>query len=159
MQDTMTISRLHLPAGAQVGDQRGLTATGAVAVALGSGVLGATVDVTTGAGLRTIFAVLFTLGCAVAAYKVHSEDLAAAVVIPPLAYLTLAFTAALGRASGVGGNGVSQAVLELFSALVRSAPALLLATASAGLVAGFRWLALRTAVPDAAARRTATPQG
>lgn len=152
-------TNLALPAGAHVGDDRGLTATGAVAVALGCGVLGAAFDVATGSGLRTVFAVFFTIGCAMAAYKVHREDLVAAVVIPPLAYLTLAFVAGLGRASGVGGNVITQQVLELFSALVLGAPALLLATASAALVAGLRWLALRTAALDAAARRTAAPQG
>ncbi|HVF20510.1 MAG TPA: DUF6542 domain-containing protein [Mycobacteriales bacterium] len=153
------VARPHLPAVAHLGDVRGITAAGAVAVALGSGVLGALIDVTTGSGLRTLFTVMFTLGCAIAAYKVHREDLAAAVVIPPLAYLTLAFLAALFRASGVGGGFITQQVLELFSALVLGAPALLLASSSAGLVAGLRWLALRTAALDAAARQTATPQG
>ena len=151
-------TRPHLPAGAKLGDVRGITATGAVAISLGAGFLGAVVDVATGSGLRTLFSVMFTIGCAISAYKVHREDLAAAVVIPPLAYLTLAFLAALGRASGVGGGFITQQVLELFSALVLGAPALLLATSAAGIVAGLRWLALRTAAMDAAARQTATPQ-
>lgn len=147
---------LHLPAGAHVGDDRGLTATGAVAVAVGAGVLGATIDVLTGEGLRTTFAVLFVLGCAVAAYKVHREDLAAAVVIPPLAYVALAFAAALGRASGVGGSWVTQQILELFAALVLGAPALLLATGAAALVAGARRAVLRAAA--ASSRAPAPPE-
>ncbi|HVE99369.1 MAG TPA: DUF6542 domain-containing protein [Mycobacteriales bacterium] len=137
--------QLHVPAGAHVGDERGLTATGAVAVAVGAGLAGATIDVLTGSGLRTVFAVLFVLGCAIAAYKVHREDLLAAVVIPPLAYVALAFMAALGRASGVGGSFITQQILELFAALVLGAPALLTATGAAGAVAGLRWLALRGA--------------
>ena len=138
---------LALPAGAHVGDSRGLTATGAIAVALGAGVLGATIDVLTGPGLRTVFAIFFALGCTVAAYKVHREDLGAAVVIPPLVYMALTFAAGLGRASGVGGSVLTQQVLELFSALVLGAPALLLAPGSAGLVAGLRWAAMRAASP------------
>jgi len=139
---------LVLPAGAHVGDARGLTATGAIAVALGAGVLGATIDVLTGSGLRTVFAIFFALGCTAAAYKVHREDLAAAVVIPPLVYMALTFSAGVGRASGAGGSFLTQQVLELFSALVLGAPALLLATGSAGLVAGLRWAAMRSTTPQ-----------
>jgi len=152
-------SAVRVAAGAHVGDDRGLTAAGAVAVALGAGVLGAVIDVTTGSGLRTAFSVMFALGCAVAAYKVHREDLLAAVVIPPLVYVALAFFAGIGRASGVGGSALTVQVLELFSALVLGAPALLLATASAATIAGLRWLALRTAALGAATGQTATPQG
>ncbi len=122
-----------------VADRRGLTATGAVLTALGAGLLGATIDVVTGSGLRTTFGALFTLGCAAAAYKVHREDLLAAVVIPPLVYVTLGFLAALGRATGAGGSFLKQQILELFSALVLSAPALVFATGAAALVAFLRW--------------------
>jgi hypothetical protein len=133
----------HLPAGAHIGDHRGLTATGAVAVALGSGILGGLVDVTTGAGLRATFAVCFVVGCAVAAYKVHREDLLAAVVIPPLAYVAIAVAANVGAHTTLGGSFVKQQVLELMTALVTKAPALLLATAAAAVIAiarlaGFR---------------------
>jgi hypothetical protein len=131
----MPTNHHHLPAGAHIGDRRGLTATGAVAVALGCGALGATIDVLTGAGLRSAFAVLFVLGCAFAAYKVHREDLLAAVVIPPLAYVALAFAANLGSHTTVGGSWVKQQVLELMASLVTKAPALLLATALAAVIA------------------------
>ena len=133
-----TVSHARLPAGAHVGDRRGLTATGAVAVALGLGLLGGVVDVVTGAGLRGTFAVLFVLGCAIAAYKVHREDLVAAIVIPPLVYAVLVGAAAIGRASGAGGSVVKQNVLELFSALVLNARVLLVATAAAAIVAALR---------------------
>ena len=39
-----------------VGDRRGLTATGAVALALLAGLVGGAVDVLTGSGLREVFA-------------------------------------------------------------------------------------------------------
>ena len=125
----------HLPAGARIGDTRGLTATGAVAVALGFGALGAVIDVVTGSGLRTTFAVLFVVGSAVAAYKVHREDLLAAVVIPPLVYVALAFAANLGSRTTVGGSWVKQQVLELVAALIMKAPALLIATGLAAVIA------------------------
>ena len=153
MIETFDRVQVQLPAGARVGDLRGLTATGAAVVVLGSGFLGALIDAATGSGLRSAFAILFTLGCAVAAYKVHREDLAAAAVIPPLAFVALAFVAGLGS-DGVGASGLVGNVLDLFSTLVLGAPALLLASASAGVVAGLRWLALRTAALDAAAQRT-----
>ncbi|HVE63276.1 MAG TPA: DUF6542 domain-containing protein [Mycobacteriales bacterium] len=143
----LTARHQQLPAGAHMGDARGLTATGAVAVALGAGVVGATVDALTGSGLRTVFALFFALGCAAAAYKVHREDLAAAVVIPPLAYVAITFAASAGQASGVGGGFLTQQVLELSSALVLGAPALLLATCAAGSIAGLRWATLHWAQP------------
>ena len=123
------------PAGAKIADSRGLTAAGAVAVALGFGAVGAAIDVVTGSGLRTTFAVLFVLGCALAAYKVHREDLFAAVVIPPLAYVALAFAANLTAKSTVGGSFVKQQFLELLAALVTKAPALLIATGLAAVIA------------------------
>jgi hypothetical protein len=128
----------HLPAGAHIGDRRGLTATGAVAVAIGSGVVGGAIDVWTGAGLRATFAVCFVLGCAFAAYKVHREDLLAAVVIPPLAYVALAVAANLGSHSTAGGSFLKQQVLELLAALVTKAPALLVATGLAAVIAAVR---------------------
>lgn len=134
----------YLPAGARLGDARGLTAAGAVAVALGCGALGGVVDVLTGEGLRTVFAVLFVAGCALAAYKVHREDLLAAVVIPPLAYVALAFAANLGASSSVDGSFVKQQALELMAALITKAPALLLATGFAAAIALARRAAFRS---------------
>jgi hypothetical protein len=123
---------------ARLADSRGLTAAGAAAVALGVGAAGAVVDVVTGSGLRTAFAVLFVLGCAVAAYKVHREDLFATVVIPPLAYVALAVAANLGAKSTVGGSFLKQQVLELLASLITKAPALLIATGLAALIALIR---------------------
>jgi len=132
---TMPTSRPHHAPSSYLADRRGLTATGAAAVALGFGGLGGVIDVVTGSGLRTTFAVLFVLGCALAAYKVHREDLLAAVVIPPLAYVALAVVANLGSRTTVGGSFLKQQVLELLAALITKAPALLLATGVAAVIA------------------------
>ena len=139
----MPSSRPSLPAGARIADRRGLTAAGAAAVALGFGTLGAVIDVVTGAGLRTTFAVLFVLGCALAAYKVHREDLFATVVIPPLVYGALALAATLGAGSPAGGSFLKQQALELVAELILKAPALLVATGLAAVIALFRRSALK----------------
>lgn len=125
------------------GDSRGLTAAGAAAVAIGFGIVGGVIDVATGEGLRAAFAIAFVLGCAVAAYKVHREDLFASVVIPPLAYVALAVGANLGSRTTIGGSFVKQQVLELLTALVTKAPALLVATGLAAVIALMRRAAAR----------------
>lgn len=132
----------HLPS-VHVADRRGLTATGAVALALLLGVSGAVVDVLTGRGLETVFAICFIAGCAIAAATVHREDLVAAVVMPPLVYLVVAGVAAVIEKSAVGGSWVTQQSLELMSELVLSAPVLLVATAAAAVVAVVRRLRRR----------------
>lgn len=116
-------------------DTRGLTAAGATAMALGAGIVGGLIDVATGQGLRGTFAVAFVLGCALAAYKVHREDLFAAVVIPPLAYVALAVGANLGTRTTLGGSFLKQQALELMTDLVTKAPALLIATGLAAVIA------------------------
>lgn len=149
----------HLPAGAHVGDRRGLTATGAVTVALALGFLGAVIDVSTGSGLRSTFAVLFVLGSALAALLAHREDLKATVVMPPLTYCLLALVgSAIGRSASSGSFLKTQAV-ELVSSLTTGAPVLYTATGSAlvvALVRAFR-SAQRPSGPAAApaAARTA----
>ena len=122
-----------------VGDRRGLTAAGAVAVALLLGILGGAVDVATGSGLREVFAVSFVSGCALAAGTVHREDLVASVVMPPLVYVVLALLAGLVERTGGGGSFLTQQALELANALILGAPVLMAATLAAGAVAGFRW--------------------
>ncbi len=126
-----------------VGDRRGLTATGAVCIALVLGLGGATYDVLTGPGLRLVFALAFITGCALAALLVHREDLKAAVVMPPLVYVVLAFIGgALERTSGAGSFLTTQA-LEMANALVLGAPVLLAATGLALVIAAVRTLSSR----------------
>lgn len=128
-----------LPAGASVGDRRGLTATGAVALALLLGVLGGAFDVVTGPGLREVFAVSFVVGCVLAALTVHREDLLAAVVMPPLVYVVLVLLGGLVERAASSGSFVTQQAIELVNALVLGAPVLLAATGLAVLVALVRW--------------------
>ena len=118
-----------------VADRRGLTATGAVAVALVLGLAGGTFDVLTGSGLRAVFAVAFIAGCALAALLVHREDLRAAVVMPPLVYVVLAFVGGAMERTGRPGSFVSRQAVEMANALVLGAPVLLTATGVALLIA------------------------
>lgn len=122
-----------------VGDRRGLTAAGAVGVALLLGLVGGAIDVVTGPGLREVFAVSFVLGCVIAALTVHREDLVAAVVMPPLVYVVLALIAGTVEPAGGTGSLLTQQALELANALVLGAPILLIATGAALLVALVRW--------------------
>lgn len=125
----------HLPAGAHLSDRRGLTATGAVALALALGIAGGAVDVLTGPGLRTVFAVCFVVGCALAALTVHREDLVAAVVIPPIVYCVLALLAGAVETTAGSQSLLTRQALELLNALVLGAPVLLTATGLALVIA------------------------
>jgi len=121
-----------------VADQRGLTATGAVAVALLLGLAGGAFDVLTGSGLREVFAIAFIVGCALAALLVHREDLFAAVVMPPLVYVVLAFVGAAMEGTSGAGSFLTQQAFEMASSLVLGAPVLLTATGVALLIAVVR---------------------
>lgn len=118
----------------------GLPASGAVALALGAGIGGAAVDVATGGSLRLIFAVAFVTGCVLAAVLVRRRSLAAAVVLPPLAYTVVALGAGLYEGDTGTSSWLMQAVFELLDALITGAPVLLAATAAAAAVAGVRLL-------------------
>ncbi len=119
---------MHLPAGAHVADRRGLTATGAVAVAFAVGLVGAFYDLKTGRTLGHGFEIAFVLGTAVAAALVHREDLKAAVILAPYTYCALAVVA--GVTGGTSGHGslFKRSAVALFDALVLHAPALFLST-------------------------------
>lgn len=147
---TADVERPAPHATAHVVDRRGLTAAGAVTVALALGAVGGLIDVLTGPGLRTVFAVFFVAGCAIAALKVHREDLLAAVVMPPLVYVALALAAgAFSQTSAVGGWLTRQA-LELATSLVLGAPVLLGATALSFVIAVVRGVTgRRRAAPPA----------
>lgn len=118
-----------------VGDRRGLTATGAVAVALLLGLAGAAVDVLTGSGLREVFAVSFVTGCVIAALTVHREDLVAAVVMPPLVYVVLVLAGGAVEGTAATGSFLTRQAIELANALVLGAPVLMAATGLALLIA------------------------
>jgi hypothetical protein len=127
------------PHGVHIVDKRGITAPGAVTVALAAGLLGGAFDVVTGRGLRVVFSVLFVAGCAFAAARVHREDLGAAVTIPPLAYLALLAMGGLFDASGVGGSTLNRELGQLVNAMILKFPVLFVATLSAATIALVRW--------------------
>ncbi len=108
-------------------------------LALGLSLLGGAVDVVTGVGLRSVFAVCFVAGCVLAAALVRRSGLRTAVVAPPLIYALLALLAGLTRGSAVP-SSVSREALELFTELVFGAPVLLAGTVGALVVAGLRRL-------------------
>lgn len=124
-----------------VADRRGLTAFGGAAIAIGLGLLGAIIDVTSGEGLRGTFTVLFIAGCVISALLVHAEDLMAAVIMPPLVYLGLAFVGTALDGSKVSGGWFKQQTVEMGSALVLGAPTLLIASAASVLIALVRYRA------------------
>lgn len=123
---------------AAVGDRRGLTATGAVLLALLLGALGGAYDIATGEGLRTGFAICFVAGSALAAMLVHREDLKAAVVMPPLTYVALSLAGGLFESTMASGSFLTKQALEIVNALVLGAPVLVAATLAALVVAVVR---------------------
>jgi len=128
-------SHLHPP---HVADKRGLTAAGAASLAIALGATGGLVDVLTGSGLRTVFAVCFVAGCVIAALTVHREDLFASVVMPPLVYVLLALLAGAFSQTVAVGSMLTRQALELASSLFLGAPVLLAATGAAAVIALLR---------------------
>lgn len=114
-----------LPTSRRLGDARGLTALGVVLCAFVLGLTGVVVDVATGTGLRTAFAICFVLGCVTAAAVVHHEDLMAVVVMPPLLFVVLAALASiLDRGGGVD-SWLTRRVFDVVTTMVTGAPVLL----------------------------------
>jgi hypothetical protein len=106
-----------------------------VLLALLLGGLAGAVDVLTGQGLREIFAVAFLSACLICAISVHREDLAAAVVMPPLVYAALVLVAGLAEGGLSSGSVLLHQAIELFNGLVLGAPVLVAGTAIAAGVA------------------------
>jgi hypothetical protein len=123
------------------GDQRGLTAAGATIVVLILAALGAGVDVATGSGLRTVFTIAFVVAAALAAATVHGEDLLASVVLVPLVYALVAAVAGLVEGSGLG--SLLKLVEAVAITMINAAPSLIMATATAAVIAGARAIANR----------------
>jgi hypothetical protein len=124
-----------------LGDQRGLTAAGATLLVLVLGGLAAGVDVATGTGLRTVFAVAFAIAAALGAATVHHEDLAASVVLVPLAFALIGGISGIAEGSGL--HSVSKLMLAVANVMVTAAPALMFATGAAAALALLRWYAVR----------------
>ncbi len=126
----------------------GLTAAGAIVIAVGLGLVGGVIDVVTGSGLGTVFSVCFVAGCALAAVLARRSALRATVVMPPLVYLLVTVVAAGVEATGTGSSWLNQQVLEAGTSLVIHAPTLVIAVLVAVVVA---------AVRNAAAKQAGSP--
>ena len=126
---------------------RGASGTGAVLIALGVSLTGGLVDVLTGPGLGTAFAVCFVAGCVLAALLVRRQDLMVVVVAPPLVYAAVALVAGVVSGSSTGGSLLVRHALDLFTALVLEAPALMLATLLSLLIALARGLLRSRSLP------------
>lgn len=126
--------------GGLLGDSRGLTAFSAAVIVLLAGGFGAMIDLAVGSSLGGAFGVLFTLACAFVAARVHREDLAATIVLPPLAYLTLAIITAVIEPPEGGslGGGIKDTAANVVQAMILGAPALLVATVAATVIAVVR---------------------
>lgn len=135
------------PAGSgRLADGRGFTAAGAVLLALALGLAGTGLDIATGTGLRTAFAVLFVLGCVAAAAVVHHEDLMAAVVMPPLLFVGLAAAASMLEGGGLGGSWLTRRTLDVVTAMVTQAPVLFIAMGAVLVVIALRLIRYRVSV-------------
>ncbi|GAC1444909.1 MAG: hypothetical protein NVSMB55_22910 [Mycobacteriales bacterium] len=111
---------------------------------LAVGAAGVLLDVFTGPGLRTVFAICFIGGCAFAAVKVHTEDLVAVVVMPPLVFVVLALLAAELSSTTATGGWLTRRALELVTSVVLEAPVLLTATGLVLVIAVVRARSGRT---------------
>lgn len=124
---------------------------GAALVVLGCGGAGAAADAVLSGKVGFLFGAGFVVGCLLAAGRVHQEDLAAVIVMPPLAYAVLALLiGTFHPSSGSGGGpGLKNKALDVASELVLKAPALIIGTVVAAAVA------IRRARRARAARRAA----
>lgn len=112
-------------------DARGIPALGVVLLVVAVSFAGGAVDVLTGEGLRTLFAICFVGSCAAAPLLVRRRELLPIVVMPPLAYAFVALAAGAIDISGMAGSFLTQEALELVTELVTGAPVLLLGTLAA----------------------------
>jgi hypothetical protein len=146
--------------GGPLGDHRGLTGAGALVLLLAFGILGAVLDRLLGHELWVMFSVCFLAAVLINALRIHLEDLAASIVLVPLAYAAVGGLISL--AAGVGsGEALKQQVARAAGVLVFGAPILLLAVIVAAAIATARGraatLARQRARTRAARRYGMTP--
>jgi hypothetical protein len=127
-------------------DRRGLTTIGIVLLDLIGGFVGLVHDLNTGSHiLGAVTAIAFATATVIAAMIAHREDLAAAVIVPPLAYACVVLVAA-GITAGAGAQSFVRTIgEEAVVHVLTSAPGLLVGVAAALVVAVFRFLAGRAA--------------
>ena len=117
----------------QRGGAPGLTAPGVAVIVLGASALGAVIDSIVRGDLGTFFAIMFVASSVYAATQVRRRDLLAAVIVPPLVFLTI-----LGVHELVSPTGTSRALIDLVgdlvSTLALNAPTLWLGTGAAAVI-------------------------
>src|SRR3954468_1080 len=126
----------------QRGGAPGLTAPGVAVIVLGASVLGAVIDSVVRSDLGPFFAVLFVASSVYAATQVRRRDLLAAVIVPPLVFLTV-----LGVHELLSPTGRSRAMIDLVgdlvSTLALNAPTLWIGTGAAAVIVLARHLRRR----------------
>jgi len=117
----------------QRGSASGLTAPGVAVIVLAASALGAVIDSIVRSDLGPFFAVLFIASSVYAATQVRRRDLLAAVIVPPLVFLTI-----LGVHELVSPTGRSRALIDLVgdlvSTLALNAPTLWIGTGAAAVI-------------------------
>ncbi|RKS72402.1 hypothetical protein CLV35_2646 [Motilibacter peucedani] len=117
----------------------GLPATGATLVLSVLCFAGALADIGVRGHLGTCFSVAYVAGCALLGARLVRRDLAAALIVPPLVFVTVAFVALQLITRGEGARSfLVNEVMGLGGALASGAPVLLLGLAVAAALAGFR---------------------
>jgi hypothetical protein len=153
---------LRRPDAGPLGDSRGLTAAGGFVLLLLAGGLGALLDRLLGHNLWVLFSVLFVAAVLLNAARIHLEDLAASIVMVPLAYAVVG--AASSAIAHLGADyGLRQYLVGAAGVLVFSAPVLILAVVLAAVLALARgrsaMLARRRARTRATRKYGALPSG
>jgi len=117
-----------------LGDRRGLTATGALLLALLLTGAGAVLDAVVGQRqLWLLFTIGFVLSSGLCAQRVHREDLGTSVLLPPIVYAVVVAVAAYGGSRS--SSGLRQQVLDASTAMILHTPILLGGTLLAAVVA------------------------
>ena len=91
----------HRPAATAVTPAAGLTAPGVVVVVSAASLVGMLLDSFTGGGIGWLFGAFFVVASAVRRLQVRRNDLAWAVIVPPLVFAVLVFGHARPRAGGL----------------------------------------------------------
>ncbi len=117
----------------QRGGTAGLTAPGVAVIVLGASALGAIIDSIVRSDLGPFFAIMFVASSVYAATQVRRRDLLAAVIVPPLVFLTI-----LGVHELISPTGTSRAMIDLtgdlVSTLALNAPTLWIGTGAAAVI-------------------------
>jgi hypothetical protein len=117
----------------QRGSVPGLTAAGVAVIVLGASALGAVIDSIVRSDLGPVFAIMFIASSVYAATQVRRRDLLAAVIVPPLVFLTV-----LGVHELISPTGASRAMIDLtgdlVSTLALNAPTLWIGTGAAAVI-------------------------